>query len=359
MHIYRRHTKTCKHRHQRLSRVCDCRLWVKGILRGKPYEKSLKTRSITDAQTQLAYILKHGEEPQHLKEEKTITINDALDAFIKDCEARNLSRNTLRKYRTLEKNVAHFAKDRGIDRCPDFTADLVRDFRNSRNLSAIASAKELQHVRTFFNFCISQDWITKNSAKQIRPPKVNDAPRLPFSEKEIQAILAKAKDDRERAFILTLRHTGLRIGDASLLKTSHLSDGRIFLRTTKAGTPVSIVIPPTLTNLLKSLDQRGGYFFLRGESVHPHTASNSWRKRIKAICKELNIVPDHPHRFRHSLAAELLSHGVSVENVSAILGNTPAIVSRHYAQWIQSRQDALDAALQKTWEQPKLALVKK
>jgi len=41
------------------------------------------------------------------------------------------------------------------------------------------------------------------------------------------------------------------------------------------------------------------------------------------------------------------------------LGNSPAIVARHYSQWIKSRQDNLDAFLQKTWEKPKFALVKK
>jgi hypothetical protein len=54
-----------------------------------------------------------------------------------------------------------------------------------------------------------------------------------------------------------------------------------------------------------------------------------------------------------------LNKGASVEQVAAILGNSPAIVVKHYSQWIKSRQDALDAMLARTWEEPKLALVKK
>jgi integrase len=129
-----------------------------------------------------------------------------------------------------------------------------------------------------------------------------------------------------------------------------LAGEHLYLYTTKAGTPVSILLPENLVSLLKKLPPKGRYFFLRGESTHPHTASDLWRKRIKAICKEVGIVPDHPHRFRHSLAADLLSKGISVENVAAILGNSPAIVAKHYSQWISSRQDALDAALQSTWK---------
>ena len=98
-------------------------------------------------------------------------------------------------------------------------------------------------------------------------------------------------------------------------------------------------------------------FLFRGESLHPHSTSDGWRKRIKAICKKLGIMPAHPHRFRHSLATDLLSKGATIEQVAAILGNSPAVVIKHYSLWIRSRQDALDAFLTKAWD-TKLVRVK-
>jgi integrase len=353
--VYRRHREKCPHADDRVSRKCRCALWAKGTVEGKPYQKSLKTRNFERAE-QLARKTENGVQPK--EQPKGITIKDALAAFIKDCEGRHLSRNTLRKYRSLESSLCTFGQNRGINQCMHFTTDSLRDFRATRHLASLTSSKELGHLRTFFQFCIERGWLTSNPAKTIKAPQVKINPRLPFSEKEIQNILSKAEDDRELAFILLLRHTGLRIGDASLLRLSALSENRLHLHTTKSGTPVSILIPDSLLNLLKKLPPKGGFFFLRGESTHPHTASDLWRKRIKAICKEVGIVPDHPHRFRHSLAADLLSKDVSVENVAAILGNSPAIVQKHYSQWISSRQDALDAALQSTWK-PALQIVKK
>jgi hypothetical protein len=35
--------------------------------------------------------------------------------------------------------------------------------------------------------------------------------------------------------------------------------------------------------------------------------------------------------------------------VAAILGNSARIIEKHYAQWIQSRQDALEKAVKATW----------
>ncbi len=333
-----------------MSKQCRCPLWATGTLEGAPYRKSLKTRSFERAE-QLKREIENGNKPEP---PRSITINDALAAFIKDCESRNLTPKTLAKYRTLETRLADFSSKDELLR--NWNHDRIAAFRATWKLSPLTVSKELGHLRTFFNFCIDREWITKNPAKTIKAPHLKVNPRLPFSEKEIQNILAQAKDDRELAFLLTLRHTGLRIGDASLLKVSHLSGSRVYLYTTKAGTPVSILLPDSLLGLLKKIPPRGGYFFIRGKSNHPHTASDLWRKRIKAICKKVGIVPDHPHRFRHSLAADLLSKGVSVENVAAILGNSPAIVVKHYSQWISSRQDALDSALRSTWK-PALQII--
>jgi integrase/recombinase XerD len=350
--IYRRHREKCKFADDRISKQCRCPLWATGTLEGQHYRKSLKTRSFERAE-QLKRNIENGKQPD---QPKSITIKDALAAFIKDCEQRNLTPKTLSKYRSLQSRLILFVSE--DDALRNFVSERVRDFRSTWKLAPLTASKELGHLRNFFRFCQDNVWLQSNPAKSIKAPQVRKNPRLPFSEKEIQNILSKAKDDRELAFFLTLRHTGLRIGDAALLRVSSLSANRIHLYTTKAGTPVSILIPETLASLLKNLTPKSGYFFLRGESIHPHSASDSWRKRIKAICKTLKIVPDHPHRFRHTLATDLLTKGVSVENVAAILGNSPAIVIKHYSQWISSRQEALDAALVSTWK-PQLALVKK
>jgi site-specific recombinase XerD len=81
-----------------------------------------------------------------------------------------------------------------------------------------------------------------------------------------------------------------------------------------------------------------------------HTTADLWRRRFKAICKEANIMPDHPHRMRHTLAADMLSKGASAADVAAILGNSEVVVQKHYSQWIKSRQDRLDSIVSSTWD---------
>jgi site-specific recombinase XerD len=53
-------------------------------------------------------------------------------------------------------------------------------------------------------------------------------------------------------------------------------------------------------------------------------------ERSLAAVFEASLVPRaHAHRFRHTLATELLGSGASFEEVADILGNSPEIVRKH------------------------------
>jgi integrase len=328
-------------------------MWCEGTLEGEYTRHSLKTRSWERA----AELKREAEDGKKPEQPKGISISAALDTFIKDCEARNLNRSTFAKYKLLATRLRDFAARFCLRDLSQLTFEYVLIFRSTWKGSPRTLSKAVERLRAFFKFCVENDWIAKNPAKTLKAPQVKVLPRLPFSEQEIRNLIAKTKDDRELAFILTLRHTGLRIGDAALLRTFQFSENRIHLYTTKAGTPVSVVIPDTLGSLLKATQPRGGYFFVRGDSTSMHTCADLWRRRIKILCKEAGVTPDHPHRFRHTLATDLLSKGASVEDVAAILGNSPAVVMKHYSQWVKGRQDRLDAILASTW-QPALVRVK-
>jgi hypothetical protein len=44
------------------------------------------------------------------------------------------------------------------------------------------------------------------------------------------------------------------------------------------------------------------------------------------------------HRFRHTLATEILVKGGSIEDAANILGDSPAIIRKHYAKWSTAYQ---------------------
>jgi hypothetical protein len=67
----------------------------------------------------------------------------------------------------------------------------------------------------------------------------------------------------------------------------------------------------------------------------------------------------HAHRFRHTLATALLEKGWTTEDVSDVLGSTPEIIQKHYAQWTVQRQERILSLAQDVWSGKFLASSKK
>ena len=127
---------------------------------------------------------------------------------------------------------------------------------------------------------------------------------------------------------------------------------RIFLRTEKSGKPVFLPIPGDLKAALDALPVPRGvgenpkHFFWNG--MTSERAMKGIAERTLAALFRKSAVPHaHAHRFRHTLATELLGRGASFEDVADILGNSPDIVRRHYAKWSPARQARIDALMEK------------
>src|SRR5271163_1093485 len=65
-------------------------------------------------------------------------------------------------------------------------------------------------------------------------------------------------------------------------------------------------------------------------------------RSLRCVFKASVVPRAHAHRFRHTLATELLGNGASFEEVADILGNSPEIVRKHYAKWSPARQSRID-----------------
>jgi integrase len=86
---------------------------------------------------------------------------------------------------------------------------------------------------------------------------------------------------------------------------------------------------------------------------------NAFRqRRLKTLFGFAGIEGGHAHRFRDTFACELLLTGLPIERVSILLGhNSIKITEKHYNPWVRSRQDQLEADLERAWSQDLVALM--
>lgn len=358
--IWRRHTKSCPHRTKgRYVLKCNCPLWADGYIDGKRVlRQSLSTRDMARARKKSVAL--ESPDNQVFK-----IVSEAVAAFLAHCESEALRHTTVRKYRNSLNHLRAFCEARKVDSVDELTTDHLDGFRAGRALKPITATKELQLLRQFCGFCFDRKWAAENVAKRIKPPrnlKQNDVE--PFSTAEVASII-KACDGigrgpyerlRAKAMVLTLRYTALRIGDVAMLSKDRLSREsgrwRIFLRTEKSGKPVFLPIPRELKEALDRVPVPRGAatdcqnYFWSGASSE-RTMKDIADRSLSTVFKASLVPRAHAHRFRHTLATELLGKGASFEDVADILGNSPEIVRKHYAKWSPARQARIDELMER------------
>jgi integrase/recombinase XerD len=321
-----------------------------GSENGKRVRKSLDTVSWSRAEEILREM-----DPDDAHEKITVAI--AGERFTADCESRKLGKETVGKYKLLVRELTDAFPKVELKRV---SADDLAKYRETWKLAPISARKKLERLRTFFRFCEGRKWTRHNPALNLKAPLARPNPKLPFTDSEMEKLLWAAERYPElypmsreygkkvKAFVLTLRYAGLRIRDCVCLRTGDVQDGKIFIHTQKTGTPVWVPIPKHVTEALKSIENFGTYFFWSGNGL-PKSAVSDWQRTLARVFDDAGV-KGHPHRFRTTFAVGLLEKGVAIESVSILLGHQNITVTqKHYAPWIKSRQDELEAAVKKSW----------
>ena len=156
--------------------------------------------------------------------------------------------------------------------------------------------------------------------------------------------------------ILTLRFTAMRISDVATLGKDQLrwdaekDCWRILVRTQKTGEPVYVVIPNELKQALDAVPApiNAGpecpYFFWNG-STKRRAVVGIAERTLTAVFRVSGVPNASAHRYRHTLATDLLGRGATFEDIADVLGNSPIIVRKHYAKWSRARQDRIDRVM--------------
>jgi integrase len=340
-------------------------------------------------------------------QDKTVSIETAVRLYLKEHEQAHSAPNTIRKYGLLLGRMAvvdgkqvyapgklqKFADRTGLRNIDEWSPSLVRQLRDSLQVSPLTASKNLGVFKGFFEFCVNNEWLEKNPAriKTLRNRAMTEGEgeerqKSPFSDDEVDRMYdgcqefghtlvrewPKKRDGRQveaitryrdynrkwtgtdlADFISVAIYTGLRISDLSTFHISRLkSTGEVHIRTAKGNRKVYTWIPEWLANVIRSRAKRvGPLIFGEHSTTDINVITDVWRRKLKILWEQTGpwMEKPAPHRFRHTFARILLEHGTPVPKVAELMGNTEAIVRKHYAAWVEERQKETTAILQRAF----------
>jgi integrase len=390
LYPYRRHLRTCHSfgpgGREARSDKCNCPFHVDGLHAGRRVRQSLRTKSRQRAERRLAELIQRLDAaadtqiPTRNRESMVSpgkTLAEAVDRFLEshgeiDSQGKyrgDSDQSTWRKYKGILIRLVSFCQVRNIRPLVDVQVEPLEDFRRTRKIRLTTWQTERQILITFFNYCEHHGWISANPAKRLKAPrnlKPNEV--VPYTLQEESQILAACdligggkyhqsganyEQRRARGMIMIHRHTALRISDVATFPKDAVSwdqdnkTWRIRVRTQKSGEPVYLPIPKTLKLLLDALPLPRNaakdcpYYFWSGHSSRRSVASIAGQT-LRTVFEKSGVKNAHSHRFRHTLATRLLAQGATFEEIADILGNSPAVVRKHYGKWSKGRQNNID-----------------
>jgi len=220
------------------------------------------------------------------------------------------------------------------------------EYEQDRGLKAVSVISHLRVVYAIINYLVDHEVV----APEVMKPKVRiqepDALPKAIPQEDIGRIIDAVTSVRDRALIMLLLRTGMRIGELLEVKLEDivLHDQKILIyigSKNYEGREVyySADAEQALKHWLRIRDKTKRYLFY-GRSDKPLSYVAAWGAMRKTLERAGLIDKGYsPHSLRHTFATDMINAGMRVEVLQQILGHQDIEMTLRYARLSDRRRE--------------------
>lgn len=179
-------------------------------------------------------------------------------------------------------------------------------------------------IVSFFKWCFNEGLLQQNKIANFSAINYEKKVKLPFTDTDIELLKESIDNDRDKAIICFLLTTGCRISEVCQLNIKDIDFTNKEAIVLGKGNKRRKVYFDDYTCLLlnRYISSRTNtsiaLFSGKGtERITPHGV----RKMLKTLEEQSGVENVHPHRFRRTLATNLINRGMPIQEVAKILGH--------------------------------------
>ena len=188
--------------------------------------------------------------------------------------------------------------------------------------STVKSVREV--LCAYFGWLHKEGLIESNPCSNLSPVKCAKVVRLPYSDVEIEKIKEACRNQRDKAIVCFLLSTGCRISEMCALNRDDIDlvNAECIVHGKGNKERKVYINPVALMNLRTYLDARKDLCpaLFTGKGTE-RIAPGGVRFMLRGIEERSGVENVHPHRFRRTLATNLINRGMPIQEVAAVLGH--------------------------------------
>lgn len=180
---------------------------------------------------------------------------------------------------------------------------------------------------SFFGWLNAKGYIPKNPTAGLEPIKIEKKIKQPFSDEELEKLRRICNQERDLALIEFLYSTGVRVSELVALNRNDIDfygkNVVVYGKGSKEReTYLNAASCLHLKAYLDSRDDDNEALFVSERAPHMRITVAGVEKILRRIGKDAGVEKVHPHRFRRTMATNVLKKGMPLEEVKELLGHT-------------------------------------
>ncbi len=188
----------------------------------------------------------------------------------------------------------------------------------------------LNHIRlvfsSFFGWLLNKGFISKNPAAGLESIKVEQKIKKPLSDIELEKLRRKCNIERDLALIEFLYSTGVRVSELVALNRKDIDFNNMDVIVYGKGSKEreTYLTATSCLHLKEYLDSRtddNEALFVSLKSPHQRLSVAGIEEILRKLGRKTGIDNVHPHRFRRTMATNVLNKGMPIEEVKELLGH--------------------------------------
>lgn len=180
---------------------------------------------------------------------------------------------------------------------------------------------------SFFTWCNNKGYISKNPTIGLEPIKSEKKIKKPFSDEELEKMRRVCTQERDIALIEFLYSTGVRASELITLNRNDVDFvGKTVVVFGKGSKEREVYLTATavlhLREYLNNRTDNNEALFVGLRKPNKRLTVAGLEHIIKELGKLAGVDNCHPHRFRRTMATNVLKKGAPLEEVKELLGHS-------------------------------------